>query len=259
MLKEADALVATGAHAAHERTQVIRANLNAVAGRLDRLMTAYTEGVLSLQEYREAKNKLVEEKRQWDEKLIAMERDHSSALEPLINFVKAVKQAGILAETGTDEQKRDFLKKVPSNLTISNRHLSVKPREAWQLVVDQGRIAQSNTAPETSGAVLIGKPDQNHNMRREGDSNSRYPFGQTGFRNRRIQPLCHLSRIHHYPLQNRGFPRFFRVLRAMVQHPISLRQTAPNYAETRRLVTSQVTSDSARVSRPFQWPLPLVA
>ena len=29
--------------------------------------------------------------------------------------------------------------------------------------------------------------------RRGGDSNSRYPFGQTGFRNRRIQPLCHLS------------------------------------------------------------------
>ena len=29
--------------------------------------------------------------------------------------------------------------------------------------------------------------------RRGGDSNSRYPFGHTGFRNRRIQPLCHLS------------------------------------------------------------------
>ena len=30
--------------------------------------------------------------------------------------------------------------------------------------------------------------------RRGGDSNSRYPFGQTGFRNRHIQPLCHLSK-----------------------------------------------------------------
>ena len=29
--------------------------------------------------------------------------------------------------------------------------------------------------------------------RRGGDSNSRYPCGQTGFRKRRIQPLCHLS------------------------------------------------------------------
>src|SRR5947209_8340617 len=29
--------------------------------------------------------------------------------------------------------------------------------------------------------------------RRGGDSNSRGPFGPTGFRNRRIQPLCHLS------------------------------------------------------------------
>jgi hypothetical protein len=30
--------------------------------------------------------------------------------------------------------------------------------------------------------------------RRGGDSNSRDPFEPTGFRNRRIQPLCHLSR-----------------------------------------------------------------
>ena len=29
--------------------------------------------------------------------------------------------------------------------------------------------------------------------RRGGDSNSRYPCGQTGFRNRRVQPLRHLS------------------------------------------------------------------
>jgi hypothetical protein len=29
------------------------------------------------------------------------------------------------------------------------------------------------------------------------DSNPRYPFGQTGFRNRRIQPLCQPTNARH--------------------------------------------------------------
>ena len=41
--------------------------------------------------------------------------------------------------------------------------------------------------------VLAENPDSVE--RRGGDSNSRYPCGQTGFRNRRIQPLCHLSGV----------------------------------------------------------------
>jgi Phage integrase family len=43
---------------------------------------------------------------------------------------------------------------------------------------------------------------QRDKKRRGGDSNSRDPCGPTGFRNRRIQPLCHLSRpsrtLKHY-------------------------------------------------------------
>jgi hypothetical protein len=170
MLNEAHALATTDAQAVRERTEAIQGNLNAVTERLDRLMTAYIEKVLSLQEYREAKNRLVEEKRQLDELITAMERDSSAAFEPFIEFLTATKQAGILAETGNDEQKRDFLKNVPSNLTISNRRLSVEPRDAWQLVVDQGRLAQSNTAPSCDGAVSVGKPDQNLQMRSVWDS-----------------------------------------------------------------------------------------
>jgi site-specific DNA recombinase len=155
MLNEARTEAAADAHAVQERTEAIEANLNAVALRLDRLMTAYTEGVMNLAEYRDAKNKLVDERRQLTEAANELEKDHATAFEPLFEFLNAVKQAGILAETGKEDEKRDFLKTVASNLTISDRHLSAEPRDAWQLVVDQGRLAQSNTAPEISGAVLV--------------------------------------------------------------------------------------------------------
>jgi hypothetical protein len=63
-----------------------------------------------------------------------------------------------------------FLKTVASNLTISDRHLSAEPRDASQLVVDQGRLAQSNTAPSRDDAVLVGETDPDLQMRRGRDS-----------------------------------------------------------------------------------------
>jgi site-specific DNA recombinase len=124
--------------------------------RLDRLMHAYLDKVLSLEEYRQAKNALIEEKQVLKEKLAQTEQHHGNWFEPAILFLNATKQAVFLTDNGTDQQRRDFLKKVGSNLTISNRHLSVEPRKPWQLVVDQGPFAQHNAAPALASAALFG-------------------------------------------------------------------------------------------------------
>jgi DNA invertase Pin-like site-specific DNA recombinase len=165
MLHEADALETAEVDTAKERTQHIRDGIRLVADQLDRLMSAYVQGVLNLAEYRQAKNKLMDDKRQWEEQLIAIEKDRSSTFEPIKEFLNAAKQAGILAERGSDEEKRDFLTKAASNLTISDRHLSVVPRQAWQLVVNQGHVAQPNAATEISAAAFFGKPDHDVQMR----------------------------------------------------------------------------------------------
>jgi hypothetical protein len=55
---------------------------------------------------------------------------------------------------------------VGSNFTISDRHLSVIPRGAWKLVVDQGSFAQPNSASEISGALLSGETRLCLNKRR---------------------------------------------------------------------------------------------
>ncbi|MGD0464976.1 MAG: hypothetical protein ABSB74_21030 [Tepidisphaeraceae bacterium] len=91
------------------------------------------------------------------EKLAATEANRGNWFEPAIRFVKATKQSLFLTENGSDEQRRDFLKKVGPNLTISNRHLSVLPRKPWQLVVDQGPFAQHNAAPSCDDAAFLGE------------------------------------------------------------------------------------------------------
>jgi hypothetical protein len=59
------------------------------------------------------------------------------------------------------------------NLTISDRHLSVVPRDAWQLVVDQGSFAQQNVAAGISAATFLGETHHDAEKRRERDSNPR--------------------------------------------------------------------------------------
>jgi hypothetical protein len=69
----------------------------------------------------------------------------------------------------------------------------------WRLWRRPSRRAVSGQRPKAT-ARPIAKDWPGRNLcqsddlkRRGGDSNSRVPCGTTGFRNRRIQPLCHLS------------------------------------------------------------------
>lgn len=151
----------------------MRQQIQVIGGKHDRLMEAYLDQSISLEEYKPTKNRLVEEKQLLKEKLTTLEKNNGNWFEPARRFVKALQEAKLGAEQGTEIEKRDLLKKIGSNLTISNRHLSVVPRKEWQLVVDQGVFAQRTTAPEIFGAVYAGENQLYLNQRRGRDSNSR--------------------------------------------------------------------------------------
>ncbi len=144
----------------------LRKHGQSVDERLGRLMNAYLSEAIDLNEYKPAKNRLVVEKLALQDQIVALEKNRSSWLEPAINWVKASKSAGLLAETGTEEEKRDFFKKVGSNPKITDRHLSAIPRGAWQLVVDQGSFAQHDAAAGVPAAASLGETHQISTMRR---------------------------------------------------------------------------------------------
>jgi hypothetical protein len=135
----------------------LQSHIAKVDEKIERLMQAYLDKAIPLDEYKVTKGGLVQQKQQLKDQIRTFQASHETWLEPAIRFVKASKSAAFLAESGTDEEKRDFFKKAGSNRTISDRHLSADPREAWKLVVDQGHFAQRTTAPSCDGAALVGE------------------------------------------------------------------------------------------------------
>jgi hypothetical protein len=73
-------------------------------------MNAYLENALSLEEYREAKNKLVNQKQLLKDKQTAFEQKSNNRFELAAKFINSVKQAEIIALQENSEQGRDFLK-----------------------------------------------------------------------------------------------------------------------------------------------------
>ena len=113
--------------------------------------------LLTLDEFRRAKTKLVGEKVALTERHRLLEKNPSYWLEPTQRFVKSLAEA-TLAVSGEDtSEKSKLLKKTGSNLKIRDGEIQFEFRGAWKIIEKHGRIAQAKTAPEFSGAASFGK------------------------------------------------------------------------------------------------------
>ena len=156
----------TDARSRHECLGNLHTQIREIDRKLERLTDAYLAETLSLDEFRMAKSNLVREKQDVKDKTAAVEASGGNWFEPAIRFLKEAQNNGLMANRdGGEAEKLAQLKKVGSNLTIRDRHLSVEPRGAWKLVVDQGVFGQRNAAPEMSGAASIGETHHVQNQR----------------------------------------------------------------------------------------------
>jgi site-specific DNA recombinase len=142
-----------------EATAVIRrlrASLSDIQQKLERLADLYTSEGLQMDEYASMRTKLLGRKRHVKDQLASIESNPLNRFEPLMRFVSDAKQAGFLATSGTDEQKRDLFRKTGSNLQLLNRELRWEPRDAWQIVQHQSRFVHKNTAASVTDAAVFG-------------------------------------------------------------------------------------------------------
>ena len=102
--------------------------------KLERLMSAYLENALTLEEYQKIKNKLVEEKQLLKNKKASFEQKRNNWFEPAIEFVKGVKYTEILAKSRNLENLRDFLQKCGSNFVLENQKLAFDFKNPWNFV-----------------------------------------------------------------------------------------------------------------------------
>ncbi|MBI1176250.1 hypothetical protein GC207_02295 [bacterium] len=135
--------------AAHSRKQAmerIKAGLDALKKKLGRLNEAFVDGGLDVQEFKELKNPLIAQKAAGEQKLAAIERRHTSWLEPVREWIIEANQAGKWVSEGNFPEMKTFLKKAGSNRLLGSQTLTVTFKKPWNSLAETNLVARSATA-----------------------------------------------------------------------------------------------------------------
>jgi len=130
--------------------QNLKEKMSVINGKLERLMNAYLENAVSLPEYQENKNNLVQQKQILKDKIAAFEQKRDNWFEPAIRFVNEAKSAKILAKSRNLEEKKDFLKKLGSNFQILNQKLVFDFKNPFKILADAEPRSQRGEAKNSS-------------------------------------------------------------------------------------------------------------
>ncbi len=116
--------------------QKIENEIKMIDEKLEKLMNAYLENALSLEEYRQAKNEFVNQKQLLKDKLNAFEQKSNNRFELTARFITTVKQSQIIALQENPEQSRDFLKKIGSNFRLSGQKLFLDFKNPFKILAE---------------------------------------------------------------------------------------------------------------------------
>ena len=195
MIKEIQKEKMESAQSSDFFVQKTKKELSKLDEKLEKLMNAYLESVLNINEYQKAKNILIDQKQVLKDKLKSFEQKSNNRFELADKFIKDSKQAKIIASKENPEGIRDFLKKIGSNFQIQNQNISFSPRGAWQIVANS---ALSASPAGEATAPQVRKTSENSeivNWRRGRDSNPRESLNPNTLAGCCYQPLRHLSRV----------------------------------------------------------------
>ncbi len=119
-------------------SQKTKDEISLLDSKIEKLMNAYLENALSLDEYREAKNKLMCQKQLLKEKLSAFEKKSHNRFELADRFIKSSINNMELANEEIPEKLFQEFKKVGSNFQIKDRTVLFEPRGAWRILAELG-------------------------------------------------------------------------------------------------------------------------
>jgi len=119
-------------------SQKTKDEISLLDSKIEKLMTAYLENALSLDEYRDAKNTLVASKQLLKEKLSAFEKKSHNRFELTEKFLKDNITNAELANDKTNEENLHLFQKVGSNFKIKDRTVFFEPRGAWKILAGFG-------------------------------------------------------------------------------------------------------------------------
>ncbi|MCP4653341.1 MAG: recombinase family protein, partial [Candidatus Omnitrophica bacterium] len=121
--------------------QNLKSEVLALNARMEKLLDAHLDCVIERDEYVAKKQKILNEKIEIQEKIKDFGEKGNHWLERAISFVEEAKQAKITAIAENLSSRRDFLKKIGSNLTLSKQKLGFELKNEWKLLYFRGEVA----------------------------------------------------------------------------------------------------------------------
>ncbi|KKS95361.1 MAG: Recombinase, partial [Candidatus Giovannonibacteria bacterium GW2011_GWB1_43_13] len=149
MLAELDKEQASSFHSDELFVQNLKNQIKSVEETLDRLLDAHLDSTITSEEYIAKKQKLLNQKIDFSEKLKDFERKGNRWLELSKQFILDSSQGIIIASEENLEAKRDFLQKIGSNPRLASRSLLLDFKNPWA-ILSETPVASLCDAPHPS-------------------------------------------------------------------------------------------------------------
>ena len=159
--------------------QNLKSEITDIGTKLDKLLSAYLDEIVSADEYAAQKEKLLARKVECTEEINEIENGSVSWLEPARVFVKSLNHTTELVWSRDKSEMTTFLKQIGSNHILFDKCISFSPKIPYKLAAERSEAGNSHL--------------QFPVWRRGRDSNPWYRYRYTTFPGWPIRPLWHLS------------------------------------------------------------------
>jgi hypothetical protein len=173
--------------------------LDSLKAKIGRLNTAFTEGTLGIEEFKELKNPLVPKRVEIEQEIIALQTSKADRLEPLRNWISEANEANQWLQEENLLKMKSFLLRVGSDRLLRAQTLTVSFKSPWHF------LAETNLAVRRTGSVL----EQNSIWWRRGELNPcprsyrhklLHVYPMIKFKEPSVAPAhCRLPSIHEIP------------------------------------------------------------
>ena len=115
----------------------LKSELVEVEIKLDKLLSAYLDEVITSEEYAAQKQKMLDQRVGLKEKIHEIEDKGVSWLEPARAWVKSLNQAEKLLSSGNKSEMTTFLKQIGSNHILIDKSFSFSPKKPFQILAER--------------------------------------------------------------------------------------------------------------------------
>jgi hypothetical protein len=127
----------------HTTLQNLKSEIADIGTKLDKLLSAYLDEIVSAEEYAAQKEKLLAQKVECNEEINEIENGSVSWLEPARAFVKSLNQADNLLKSGNKTEMKTFLKQIGSNHILIDKCISFSPKNEYKLAAERSEAASN--------------------------------------------------------------------------------------------------------------------